>query len=284
MRLEDSISKFIERPFPLWETNLTQELVLNKWKQLQQFGLTNRDDYTTARIWLNNPLLQPDKKILTTEGNGENTFLEMPSPLLKSFYEEHGLEILCNKESESVIVLKKLQSAFKILQQVKPVYDCITTLVRTIQVLRTDDPEIDLSYSHPKIPFSIFVSVCEDASTISNLRVAESILHEAMHLKLTLIEEIVPLVLTSTAKLYYSPWKNEQRSTQGVLHGLFVFRVIYEFWKELDRNNDTPNPQNFFCSRKREIEREIISLKDFNSHIGLTEYGASLAINLLPLS
>ena len=62
----------------------------------------------------------------------------------------------------------------------------------------------------------------------------EAILHEAMHLQLSLIERYIPLIeSTGETKLYYSPWRNEARPARGVLHGLFVFRAIYEFFSIL---------------------------------------------------
>jgi HEXXH motif-containing protein len=156
--------------------------------------------------------------------------------------------------------------------------------VRTIQVLRTDDADIDLSYSHPNIPFSIFISVCDNESMISNLRVAESILHEAMHLKLTLIEDLIPLIKPDTNSLYYSPWRNEERPAKGVLHGLFVFRAIREFYKELQKIGIFIDSENYLENRLREIENEVEQLKDFATSPSLNELGTNLVISLLPLN
>jgi HEXXH motif-containing protein len=178
----------------------------------------------------------------------------------------------------------KLRSAVSILQLIRPAYDCITNLVHSIHVLRQLDTEVDLSYSHPDIPFSIFVSVCEDDLTISNLRVAESILHEAMHLKLTLIENIVPLVKANTNKQYYSPWRGEERPIKGVLHGLFVFKVIQEFFKELCKRQIMSEAREYLLERGRQISSEIAQLKNFESSNGLTAMGANLATSLLPLN
>ncbi|MEJ7684092.1 MAG: hypothetical protein WKG06_40815 [Segetibacter sp.] len=102
---------------------------------------------------------------------------------MQSFYDEHGLELLTENEIEADGALWKLKKAISILRLIEPAYNCITDLIRSIQILRQPDVEIDLSYSHPQIPFSIFLSVCDDDSIVSSLRVAESILHEAMHLK-----------------------------------------------------------------------------------------------------
>lgn len=162
----------------------------------------------------------------------------MPSLQLQSFYDEHGLDLLTESEIEADGALMKFKKAISILHLIEPAYDSITDLVRSIHILKQPDAEIDVSYSHPQIPFSIFVSVCADDSTISNLRVVESILHEAMHLKLTLIENIVPLIKQDSCLLSYSPWRDEHRPTRGVLHGMFVFKVIKDFYEFLYRQGD----------------------------------------------
>jgi len=282
MELATQIHKFIENPFPLWETNLTQLLIQHKWSELQKQGLNCPVDYSTSRVWLKNPVIEQSKRMAVADNN---MFLEMPAfNLLQSFYDEHGLEPLTEKEIQTNAVLQKLQGAMSILRYLKSACDCITFLVHSIQVLQQPDAEIDVSYSHPEIPFSIFLLVCEDDSTISNLRVAESILHEAMHLKLTLIENIVPLVQPNTTSLHYSPWRDEERPVRGVLHGLFVFRAIYEFYSELDKSDKLGNVGNYINLRKEQLENEIFSLKGFPQSLGFTVYGAILAKNLLPWS
>ncbi len=154
----------------------------------------------------------------------------------------------------------------------------------SIHIFRPPDVEIDLSYSHPQIPFSIFLSVCEDDSTISNFRLAESILHEAMHLKLTLIENIVPLVEANTNTLFYSPWRSEERPIKGVLHGLFVFRAIKEFYEELYKTIKFSEAEEYFSTRISQIKNEITLLKGFAASSELTVEGANLSKNLLPLN
>lgn len=281
MELATQIHKFIEYPFPLWETNLTKLLIQHKWSDLQKHGLDGPVDYSTPRVWLKNPVIEQSKRIAVANNN---TFLEMPSfYLLKSFYDEHGLEPLTEKEIEANAVLQKLGGAMSILKYLKSACDCITILVHSIQVLQQPVAEIDVSYSHPEIPFSIFLSVCEDESTISNLRVAESILHEAMHLKLTLIENIVPLVQPSTRYLYYSPWRDEERPVRGVLHGLFVFRAIYQFYLHIIEKYEG-KVKKFIASRLKDIELDLLSLEAFRNSEGLFEMGRCLTVRLLLLN
>ncbi|HEX8333008.1 MAG TPA: HEXXH motif-containing putative peptide modification protein, partial [Segetibacter sp.] len=244
MELATQIRKFIERPYPLWETTLTSQLAQHKWKEFERKGFQSFSDYSTDRFLLGDLAPEIGKK---KEIADRLLYVEMPSFQLQSFYDEHGLELLTENEIEVDAALLKLNKAFSVLRNIEPAYDCISLLVRSIHILRQADVEIDLSYSHPNIPFSIFVSVCADDSTISNLRVAESILHEAMHLKLTLIENFIPLVRLNTNSTFYSPWRDEERPVRGVLHGLFVFTAIIEFYKELC--DLLPEAENYICTR-----------------------------------
>ncbi len=279
MELATEIHKFIENPFPLWETTLTRQLIQQHWIELKSKGFQSFSDYSTAGFWLGDSTLE----IVQKKEIAESTLcVEMPSFQLQSFYEEHGLDLLTENEIEGDAALLKLKKAISILRLIEPVYDCITNLVRSIHILRQPDEEIDVSYSHPQIPFSIFLSVCEDDSIVSNLRVAESILHETMHLKLTLIEKIVLLVKPNTRCLYYSPWRDKVRPVRGVLHGLFVFRSIGEFYKELYKMNKLLEAEDYLGTRISQIKNEIELLKDFPASLGLTEAGANLVTSLWP--
>ncbi len=279
MELTPQIHQFIKQPFPLWETTLTHQLVQQQWAELKGKGFTSSEDYSTARVWLNKPSLKLDKR----KPIPKSSFcVEMPSAQLQWFYDEHGLELLTENEIETDAVLLKLNKAFSILRLIDPIYDCITDLVQAIHILRQPDADIDLSYSHPQIPFSIFISVCNDDSVISNLRVAESILHEAMHLKLTLIENNVSLIKPNTKNLYYSPWREELRPIQGVLHGLFVFRAIYEFYKRIINEFSNYHELNkFLITRIDDIIIEINQLVDLKKNKFLDKNGRKFITNLM---
>lgn len=99
-------------------------------------------------------------------------------------------------------------------------------IARSCHVL-TAEPGYDVSHSTPELPLSIFFSMPGTEERRAEFRLAESIIHEAMHLQLTLIESHVPLV-KSTGATAYSPWKQSARPAGGLLHGLYVFAVIHE--------------------------------------------------------
>jgi HEXXH motif-containing protein len=208
--------------------------------------------------------------------------MEYPElPRLASFYQEHGLEPLATDELVATQASEKLRRAWALLESIPATGASLRELVKTIQVLRSPDPEIDVSYSHPAIPFSIFVSVGEDESLNATLRVAESLLHEAMHLKLTLLEQEINMVHPGSQGLYYSPWRDENRPVRGVLHGMFVFVAVREFY-QIMQCRGLPEPAQDFCAYREEvITAELALLTDFPKSADLTAAGSQLAANLL---
>lgn len=284
MNLTEQVTSFIEDPFPPWRSRLTVELVNAKIADYTGRGLfVNYDSYNTTIALYRTLQENHTQKQKITERAGSVSYLEEPDfRSLNLFYNENGLEPLTSVELEENNVILKLNKAFGLLAMVDDCYTEVVHLVKTIQVLRQQHPEYDISYSHPEIPFSIFVTAGTDTSVLSGIRVAESILHEAMHLKLTLIEWVVALVDPTSKNTFFSPWREEQRPLRGVLHGLFVFRTIGEFYsKALGESKDTLL-NNFMEWRIEQIQEELAALKTFPTSPGLTQYGATLSANLLP--
>src|SRR5207249_726495 len=99
------------------------------------------------------------------------------------------------------------------LKRVPTLLPTVLSLVRALHLVIPDDDDIDVSFSEPNLPFSVFVSVPHRGARTDALRVAEAIVHEAMHLHLTLIERVVPLV-RSSGRRFFSPWRGEYRTAQ----------------------------------------------------------------------
>lgn len=154
----------------------------------------------------------------------------------------------------------------------------VSTLVRSVHILKSDDPSIDISFSDPRIPFSIFLSVSQGEG--AELRNAEAIIHETMHLQLSLVEQVVPLVLDNKMARF-SPWKQELRPLSGLIHALYVFRVI-DTWLE---HISASSPAVSNISRRREqIAEEIAELDLTGTQAGFTEAGQALMRGLLQTS
>ena len=146
----------------------------------------------------------------------------------------------------------------------------VSALVRSVHILKSDDPGIDISFSDPSIPFSIFLSVSRGKG--ADLRIAEAIIHETMHLQLSLMERVVPLVLDNTMARF-SPWKQKLRPLSGLIHALYVFRVI-DTWLDQISTSNLVVPG---ISRRREqIAEEIAELDLTGTEEGFTPAGQSL--------
>ena len=284
MDLMNSVKDYVNQPFPLWECVITERLVEKKWEDLKKNKIADLNDYTTVRAFEdpNAPIGTRFPISIPNYKDSEIIYLEVSAfDRLNNFYQEHGLELYTELELEENAVMAKLANAMKMFSPVESVSLCITKLVRSIQILKQEDSEIDMSYSHPKIPFSIFLSVCPDSSPLSCLRIAESILHEAMHLKLTLIENVLPLIQPGATGLFFSPWREEKRPAQGVIHGLFVFRAVWDYLNLIAQAFESDQVLDHIYTRKEQIAFEFEQIRDFTSCPDLTEPGAILAQNLL---
>jgi len=272
LELSTHIANYLNQPGVLWDVALTEHLVSTKIEDIsliysEGYSLTSclSDKYDKKEI--SHPI--PENKIRMVE----------PSAELNYFYEEHGLEIL-QIDDPSQIGLK-ISKSFAMIEMVTSIKDFVQCIVKSVQILKADDPETDVSYSHPKIPFSIFFSICEEVSEISDLRIAESILHESMHLLLTLIEEVVPMINSGSTAVYYSPWRQEERPVRGVLHGAFVFKAISDFYNLLALKINNNITREYITKRQHQISNELYAIKDFYSSSGLTEKGKHLSVKLL---
>lgn len=152
----------------------------------------------------------------------------------------------------------------------------VTSCVRKIHVLSAD-LGFDIGHSEPRWRKSIFVSRPESVDQIAGLRFAENIIHEAMHLHLTNIEEATPLVQDFHG-LMASPWRTENRSFQGVLHALFVFTCLAVYFRSVTASPviDTYGLKHI-ALRLGEINSEVGRLNLARLLAGLTSRGAAVA-------
>lgn len=158
--------------------------------------------------------------------------------------------------------------------------DAISCLVRSVHCIAARGPGDDCSHSEPTIPFSVLVSV-PAGERHAELRLAESLLHEGMHLQLTLIERHVSCV-GSEAGAAFSPWQQCPRPAQGLLHGLYVFTAIAQWLTALDAARTLSSEDQVYVDRRRaEIREETTAVVGLPSSEALTPFGRMLAAWLL---
>jgi HEXXH motif-containing protein len=157
--------------------------------------------------------------------------------------------------------------------------DAVDALVYTVHLLEPRGAGYDTSHSDPELPCSVFVSV-PLGEPDARIRLAESLVHEAMHLQLTMLERHERLVRDAGAKVW-SPWQQTERPTLGLLHGLFVFRTIDVWLDRVQHSAHEAEASRYARRRRGEIAREIAAVKDLPESASLTRFGVLLARRLL---
>lgn len=269
---------------PLWFPELTADLANAAWIHLERDVGLRPDSYGTARLIDRDPsgARQIEALVsLSSEDSGNRR--DIPVELLPSGVARRwaGPGVRFLNSDEILGAQDCVQDALRILDSVPSVGPTICSLARSLHLFDTGDDEVDRSFSEPGLLFSIFVSIPGPDSVARELRVAEAILHEVMHLQLTLVEAFVPLV-GNTEKTYFSPWRDEYRTAQGVLHALYVFRLIDAFMGALSLDG----PSYVASSRHAQARREMIAhqvqeISEFRDCTDLTDDGVAFVERLL---
>lgn len=172
-----------------------------------------------------------------------------------------------------------LNTAGELIARVPDLLAVVSHYVGAIGLLAIDDDDYDQSHSAPELGTTILVSVPE-GRRLAPLRVAESVVHEAMHLHLGALETRVPLV--GTTGLLYSPWRAAMRPAGGVLHGLYVFACLRQFFLRIAACRQAPAEEIAYAARRVlqiEAEIEAVDLSELTGH--MTPDGARLVETLV---
>ena len=206
----------------------------------------------------------------------------LPEPLTKS-WRESGLRFATNSYMREIGFQEVLEQSLDLIRRVPPLFGTVAGLCHSIHALVTSDTNFDSSYSDPHLPFSIFVS-CPQATEVNRVeRMAECIVHEALHLQLSLMETTAPVIVDTPEKsLLFSPWKNEFRTVHGLVHGVYVFGNLRHFWKCIAAH--ATEYSSFAEARIEEIDIELATAKGLGSSPALTPMGQRLARSLIGAS
>jgi hypothetical protein len=272
----------IRNPGPFWFENLGPLLVLPRWSELgKRYGI-DRENYGTARILGQTP--QADRTVigcLCKPGfdNGSKILVESLGPQFVDQYSELGLTFYRSDEVGPEH-LSSLRCAIHLISLVRGAAVSVSAVLSVLHLLRPNSPNHDVSFSEPSIPFSIFVGVEREGRLNDDLRLAEGILHECMHLQLTLIEEQTALI-AAEKETHFSPWRQEVRPTRGVLHALYVFRVIQDFFAALMDSAILSEGQYRYAQRRYDqIDEDVLQVEDLTMSQDLTPIGRAFATRL----
>ena len=280
--LSSLISEYLTNPVPVYQSGLSQTLVNNFWSSY--IGPIHRPNYSTVG-WLVGFNQDTSRVVIRRFGDFSSDIEITCTEHLYEFAHLHNInleEISSHSQGEELSVF--IRSAYAKFESVPEALKAVVSLVRSVHILISHNPEYDNSYSTLDIPFSIFISIPSGSAFLPELRLAESVLHEAMHLKLSLIERTLPLIRQELrSDCYFSPWRQCERPLGGVLHGLYVFKAIYDFMGSIDKNEMSVE-ENTHCSQRRiEIAKQIEFIHGFADSPGLTTSGANLVSALLDI-
>ena len=94
----------------------------------------------------------------------------------------------------------------------------------------TDTLDTHRSFSAANLVGLVFLS---EAS--NDLQLAEAIVHEFHHNELFAYSHVVPLIDGASDRLFYSPWREDARPLYGLVHAIFVFAGVCDFYRCVER-------------------------------------------------
>lgn len=263
-QLPEEIRTALRADQELWYPGLAASLVQEFERQWGDEGWS-RDTYGTQRWIVGDPAAPRVERGVVNAGWGGSVVEVLPASIIRL---ESGIPPLIALPPTEAS--EHLQAALERIAQLDELAESLGSLIRSCHVLAAESG-YDVSHTTPALPLSIFTSIPGPDERHAELRLAESVIHEAMHLQLTLIESAVRLVEQPDATAF-SPWRQTARPVQGVLHGLYVFAVIHEALKALAARD--PGTQEYAEVRCREIEADIAAMG--KARESLTSDGAVL--------
>ena len=219
-------------------------------------GCTTWNDYSTSgHLRRQSPTLSVHSDRVRFS-SCPNLIVEILSGEIANLWQGVGLRFAADIQLTETMFVDRLVEALLLIRSYDAIHGTVTSLCRCLHPLICSDDEVDISFSDPQVPLSIFVS-CPSVQAVHAVeRLAESIIHEALHLQLSLVERVEPLVEESASQLLvHSPWKGEDRTVQGVLHGAYVFGNLLVFWTWVAEKR--PDSAEFAKARVRTIEAEM---------------------------
>ena len=216
--------------------------------------------------------------------DGPKISVEILSDSLADHWRSMGLRFATAAEAEGLRFRELMVKAIALIREVDPFSGTVVTLCRSVHPLVAPHADTDVSYSDPALPFSVFVSAPPPAQPDAVERLAENLVHEALHLQLSLVERILPMVVSNPggeSEQVFSPWAGEGRTVRGLLHGVYVFGNLRCFWERVAEQ--VPAASGFSGDRIAVIEGQMIEASHLRLCAELTPAGRRLATVFLAI-
>jgi HEXXH motif-containing protein len=169
-----------------------------------------------------------------------------------------------------------LQEAWDLLVAADPgVAERVAGMLRVIVPLRAPSSGKPLSATSGWTPGAVALSLPGDPLTL-----AETLVHEAQHGVLGLVEDVARLVNPAVKVLCYAPWRDDPRPPGGLLHGCFAHLGVTGFWRrqrDVLRGRDADRAHFEFARWRQATLDAVRTLLDSGA---LTTTGARLALGM----
>ena len=206
--------------------------------------------------------------------------VEWLPPALAGRWRNIGLEFASEADLSDMDFRQTLVSSLDFIGMDHTLMGAVAGLCRSLHVLIASGRNFDVSYSDPSLPLSVFVSCPLPAERNRVERLAENVVHEALHLQLSLVECVQPLVIDGPDdEPVFSPWKDEWRTVRGLVHAVYVFGNLRSFWKGVAPKR--PEFSSFAQARIQTIDSEMAGAAHLVSNRSLTTAGRRLATSFL---
>lgn len=271
-RVEQAIRTAFRRTAEPWFPGLGEPLSQTAWRRLAKRGFC-LSNYGTHRWLRDDPSAERCDVVELVLGDQRKCHVEVLPPSSRARYERLGLVF---PDSARVAEdTSAVATALSFVALVPNLLRTVTAYLCILHILQAPSADHDVSHSDPDIPFSIFLSVPSNREQ-GHVRLAESIIHECMHLQLTMIENMVPLVACE-ARRSFSPWQRSLRPLGGVIHGLYVFAVVDAYYRIVQQAPSlTTAERRFVNKRRRDLVEEVGQVGDLTTGCGLTADGKAL--------
>lgn len=94
-------------------------------------------------------------------------------------------------------------------------------------------------------------------------QLAEALVHEVQHSKLNALVDLVDLTTAETG-WSYAPWRDDPRGLIGLLHGIYAFTAVVEFWhvqRDLVSPAESRRAHFAFALRRSQVRAAVDSLR-----------------------
>ena len=206
--------------------------------------------------------------------------VELLPPVLAGRWQSVALRFATETEINDSGLPELLARSLDLIQANPSVHGTVTALCRSLHVLVAAARDFDASYSDPCLPFSVFVSCPLTTERNRVERLTENLVHEALHLQLSLVESVDALIVeASDGETILSPWRNEPRTVRGLLHAVYVFGNLRCFWRSIAASRQ--DSSTFAEWRIETIDKELADAIHLLKSRSLTPTGRQLAKSFL---